>query len=403
MEGKKKLRAISVDLLWSIAAMVALNATIQFILYPQLHALTSDAIFGDILTLLSVISIISSSFGSAANYSRMLASSKNRAPSSDYLKFLFLTGIACTPLLLIALNTLGNLSLRTMVLYSVLMLVSLLRYYCDVEYRLHLDYRKYFLYYFFVALGYTIGLLIFREAEQWYDVLILGEVCALLFAALTSPVFRGYSVSKSECFGINCAGWMQLSISNLIANGVLNADRILIRYLIGGSAVTVFYVATLMGKVISMISTPLNGVIIGYITKYKKQINGKAIQFVGLVSLIITPLLGIVCVLGTEMIIPILYPGVLDDNLTFVFLACLGQVLYFISNTLMVFIMKMYSEKMALWISIGYGVLFFMTAVPMTIGFGLMGMAEAVLIVNAIKMGVILYLAYRMRERLADS
>lgn len=403
MEGKQKLRAISVDLLWSIAAMVVLNATIQFMLYPQLHTMTSDAAFGDILTLLSVISIIASSFGSAANYSRMLASTKNKAPSSDYLNLLLLTGLVCIPALLVVLKTLGDLSPRTAVLYSVLMLVSLLRYYCDVEYRLHLDYRKYFLFYFFIALGYAAGLLVFRKAEQWYGILILGEACALLFAALTSPVFQGYTVSKSACFRINRAGWIQLSLSNLIATGVLNADRILIRYLIGGAAVTVFYVATLLGKVISMISTPLNGVIIGYITKYREHLNRKTILLAGVVSLIAVPVLGLACVLGTEIIIPVLYPGVLDNNLVFVFLACLGQVLYFISNTLMVFIMKMYGEKMALWISIGYGVLFFAAAVPMTIGFGLMGMAGAILIVNAIKMGVILYLACRMKEGLAGA
>ena len=375
--------------------MVVLNATIQFILYPRLHAATNDGVFGDMLTLLSVISIIASSFGSAANYSRMLASAKNKAYSSDYLNYLLFTGLFCIPTLLIVLYTLGIFSIRTAVLYSILLLVSLLRYYCDVEYRLRLDYRKYFLYYFFISLGYAVGLYVFQKSEQWYDVLIVGEVSALLFAAFTSPVFKGYSVSKSEYFRINRAGWMQLSFSNLIATVVLNADRIMIRYLLGGEAVTVFYVATLLGKVISMISTPLNGVIIGYITKYKEQINKRAILLAGLISLIAVPILGLLCVLGTKLVIPIFYPSVLDNNNIIIFLACPGQVLYFISNTLMVFILKIYNEKMALWISLGYGVLFFAVAIPMTICFDLVGMAGTLLIVNTIKMGVILYLSYR--------
>lgn len=398
MERKKQIRAISADLMWSISAMVVLNATIQFVLYPSLHAVMSDQIFGNMLTLLSVISIIASSFGSAANYSRMLASTKNKAYSSDYLNFLFLTGFLCIPVLFIVLNTLEDFSIRTAVLYSLLMFVSLLRYYCDVEYRLHLDYRKYFLFYASVACGYIVGLFIFRSAEQWYNILIIGEVGAILFAATTSPLFKDYSISKSEVCQVNRAGWIQLSLSNLISAGVLNADRIIIRYLIDGEAVTMFYVATLLGKVISMISTPLNGVIIGYITKYREHINKKTILLAGMICLIAVPFLGIICVLGTEIIIPFLYPGVLDNNFVFVFLACLGQVLYFISNTLMVFIMKIYGEKIALWISIGYGAAFFAVAIPMTMSLGLFGMASAILIVNAIKMGVILYLAYRMKR-----
>lgn len=69
-------------------------------------------------------------------------------------------------------------------------------------------------------------------------------------------------------------------------------------------------------------------------------------------------------------------------------------ILYFISNTLMVFIMKIYGEKMALWISAGYGILFFAVATPMTSGFGILGMAGAIMIVNVVKMFVIMYLSY---------
>lgn len=397
MEKKKQIRAISTDLLWSISATLVLNGAIQLVLYPRLHTQMSDVAFGDMLTLLSVISIIASSFGSAANYSRMFASAKNKAYSSDYLNLLFLTSVIAIPVLVGVLRSIDDLSIRTAILYNMLMIASLLRYYGDVEYRLRLDYRKYFFYYFCIATGYIVGLFIFRKTEQWYDVLILGELAALFFAATTSPLFRHYSISKSEFFRQNSAGWILLSLSNLISAGVLNADRIIIRYLISSEAVTLFYVATLLGKVISMISTPLNGVIIGYITKYKDQINKKTVLLAGVISLITVPVLGLGCVLGTELIIPILYPGVLDNNLLLVLFSCMGQVLYFISNTLMVFIMKMYGEKLALWVSIGYGILFFAVAIPMTIGFGLLGMAVAVLIVNAVKMCAILFLSYFIR------
>ena len=92
--------------------------------------------------------------------------------------------------------------------------------------------------------------------------------------------------------------------------------------------------------------------------------------------------------------VPILYPNLADMDYIFVFVACLGQVMYFVSNTLMVFVMKMHGEKMALWISIGYGVLFFAISIPMVLQFGLMGMAYAILIVNAIKLCAIVILSY---------
>ena len=391
---RKRILAISMDLLWSILAMVILNATIQLVLYPQLHVRMNDAPFGDMLTLLSVVSIIATSFGSAANYARMFASTKNKAYSSDYLNYLFLTSLVCFPVLLIVLKTINDLSIRTAILFGLLTLVSLLRYYGDVEYRLCLDYHKYFFYYFCMATTYVFSLIVFKQAAQWYYILILGEMGAICFAATTSPLFRGYTLAPTEFFRTNSIGWIQLSLSNLISAIVLNADRIIIRYLVGSEAVTVFYVATLLGKVVAMVGTPMNGVLIGYITKYKNQIKKKTVLLMEGISMVTVPILGLCCVLGTKIIIPVLYPNVLDSNYFFVLIACLGQVLYFISNTLMVFIMQMYGEQMALWISIGYGVIFFAVAIPMVFSFRLMGMAYAILIVNAIKMGAIVLLSH---------
>lgn len=62
-----------------------------------------------------------------------------------------------------------------------------------------------------------------------------------------------------------------LSGTELIAAVILNADRIILQAVDGGTSVTVFYAATLIGKMVSLISMPLNGVIIGHLSKY----NGK--------------------------------------------------------------------------------------------------------------------------------
>ena len=59
--------------------------------------------------------------------------------------------------------------------------------------------------------------------------------------------------------------------TELIAAVILNADRIILQAVDGGTSVTVFYAATLIGKMVSLISMPLNGVIIGHLSKY----NGK--------------------------------------------------------------------------------------------------------------------------------
>lgn len=61
---------------------------------------------------------------------------------------------------------------------------------------------------------------------------------------------------------------MLLSGTELIAAVILNADRLILQAISGGVAVTIFYAATLVGKMVSLVSVPLNGVVIGHLAKY---------------------------------------------------------------------------------------------------------------------------------------
>ena len=141
-----------------------------------------------------------------------------------------------------------------------------------------------------------------------------------------------------------------LSGTELIAAVILNADRLILQAIDGGTSVTIFYAATLIGKMVSLISTPLNGVIIGHLTKYEGGI--KKSTFVKL---------------------------------------CLGSVVgSLIANTLTVILLRFTDEKYQLVINILFLIVFVVIAIPMTIALGLWGMAIALVVVNLIKILIIM-------------
>lgn len=76
-----------------------------------------------------------------------------------------------------------------------------------------------------------------------------------------------------------------LIITDIISNIVFNGDRLVLKIFIDGTAVTVYYIASLLGKTVSLISTPLNSVIIGYLAKYKGNLNLKFMNLVTVFSL----------------------------------------------------------------------------------------------------------------------
>jgi len=87
---KKNIFKIGVDLLFSIGGLVAMNGVIQLLLYPSMKRALGDEIFGNVLSLLAVVSVLATSFGTAANYGRMVAKKEGRSNNGDFNLFLLL-------------------------------------------------------------------------------------------------------------------------------------------------------------------------------------------------------------------------------------------------------------------------------------------------------------------------
>ena len=92
MKLSDKVKGVSRDLIDSMLGLIAMNGVIQLILYPGFQRHLGTESFGQVLTLLSIISIMGSTFGTAANYSRMVTHMKKQDSNSDYN--IFLLGVA---------------------------------------------------------------------------------------------------------------------------------------------------------------------------------------------------------------------------------------------------------------------------------------------------------------------
>ena len=80
-----------------------------------------------------------------------------------------------------------------------------------------------------------------------------------------------------------------------------------------------------------------------------------------------------------------MYPDIFEEAVKYFFLANLGQILYFISGSLMVIIMSFSKEKMQLVINLLYGISFVIIVIPMTIINGITGMAVGLVVVSFLR------------------
>jgi O-antigen/teichoic acid export membrane protein len=343
--------------------------------------------YGVALSIMSVIAIIASTIGTSANYSRMITSSNKSIEytNGDYnvilLSLSAVSGIAG----IMYLRYLGVSSLISTLIFVFLIIITSFRYYSDVEYRMKSDFLKYMIFYMAISAGYILGIFVYILTKEWMLALLLGEVIGVLFVFFGGTIYRTSPLKTSSAFPLVCKSMGFLLFSNLIENLTLNADRLLLMVFSGGTAVSIYYTASLLGKVVAMLSVPINSIVISYLAKYEADLSKKFWS----IATVAVSALGAISFLGCAFISPfllgILYPDLLWAAKPYIAPAILGQVFYFISGILLVILLRFRGEKKQFFFNIGYAIEFMTIVILGTYFGGLDGFVYSALIANAIR------------------
>lgn len=393
---KKKIFHIASDLVLSIAGLMLMNGMLQLLINPKLNEWLGKGEFGNYQSIFAVVSIMGTTFGVAANYSRMIRYRERKDTNGDYNIFLAAVAVLCFGVAAGTLLVYKSFSVVHFLLLTLLMILTVLRYYGDVNYRIILNYKGFFVYYAIITAGYCLGLLAFRYlSRQWMLTFIIGEAAAVIFVAINGSIFKGKNLlRRSEHFGGTMKSVSILTGTNLLSAIAQQSDKIILRLAMGGTAVTTFYVATLLGKVVSLLTTPLNSVLISYLTKYDGKFTKKMFSVFAAVLLGIGLVALLVCYIGSEIFVKFFYPDVFSEAKQYFFLANAGQIFYFISNCLMTIILRIASEKYQMYINIVYIVIYASTVIPLTMTYGIWGITIALLITNAMKFIIALVVGF---------
>ena len=131
MDEKKNKFSLKVvrDLIFSVGGLVAMNGVIQLLLYPQIKNTLGSEKFGDILSILAVVSVLATAIGTGANYARMVAKTKNRGGNGDFNVFLLISFVPVAVISVISsVMILGEKGFLFNALFIALSFLSVLRY-----------------------------------------------------------------------------------------------------------------------------------------------------------------------------------------------------------------------------------------------------------------------------------
>lgn len=377
-------RKFATDFIWSIAALVTMNGVLQLFVYPFLNRQMGETAFGNVLYVLGIVAVFAPSVGLAANNIRLVEGRKKNILNGDSL-FSMLPLLAVSVVVFFAVCKGYFNGIFDFVSAALLIVLTTLRYYGDVEYRMTLNYKGYFVYYLVLSLGYVIGALLYPFTKSWLLCFLLGEAAVWLLLVVKGHVYK--PLKRSENTASVSKKVLVLATSYLFYNMVLNLDRVLLQHLVDSSTVTVYYVASLLGKTAALLVGPLNGVVIGYLTKGKtKPITKKSFAFVSCGILAA----GAVLFAGISIVVPLfvklLYPDIYADVLAVSTLANLSQIICFASSLLLTIMLTFCSEKWQLAIQGVYLVLFWGLSLAMTKQTGLQGFVAASLVANIMRL-----------------
>lgn len=376
----RKLKTLICDSVWSIAALIIMNGVLQLIAYPILRGKYGAEEYGNILYLMGIVNIIAVSVGCSVNNSR-LKFSKEKRHIFGYKLFLIFSYVMFLPISGIVFACSGrNYRWIDLCLYWLLMCITTYRNYADVKYRLNVNYKGYFFYYLAVSLGYVIGIGIFAITHKWMLLFLTGElmsVIAMEHGNKKSIKEQSVTEVKNTFSSIGT-----LLSAQLLVNTVLNADRLILKFFVGNTAVTIYYAASLIGKMAALITAPLNSVLIGHLVKGDRKLSYKEyLQLSGMV-MIMAVFVWFLCMAGSHIFVRNFYPQEYQMARELFIWANAAFVLYFFSGIIMTVLLCYIKEKYQLYINAVYCVVFLFLTIPASIYYGIKGFAITLFLVN---------------------
>ena len=390
MAAKTNQKRIVSNTAYTIGGALLMNGVLQILVYPLLNRIMGSDQLGELLYLMGLVAILCPSVGQALNTSRLVVRRDYDVSNGDYNILLLLFGGVGTVVALVVAKS--SMTTPMVILWTIILLMTtIFRYYGDVEYRLNLNYQKYFIYYTVLTVGYVAGFGLYLLTKNWFLVFITGEAAAIIYLAATGTVFRGF-FDRSRWFEKAFQRGGFLVFSYLITNLTLNIDRLVLENLIGHLAVTQYYVTSLIGKTLVLLVAPINTIIISYLTRKQERMNRKQFMMFTGIGIGVSFVFFICAQIGTPIFVKLFYGDLYDSVKQMITVVNLSQILGVLSAYLFIVVLTFTEEKWQLLLQIFHLVVIVALVLLFTGSGGIMGFAEAVLIANAIRVAAVILL-----------
>lgn len=389
-----------IDVLLNLVGTFIPVAVLQLLIYPRMASNMSSDEYGLMQSLVSIVYLTGGTLGGALSTTRLVSVYDYESTNSegDFQPLFGLSQVVVMLLIPITMLLLyhSSVAIYDVVLVTIIGILCCAQNYLEVGLRLKVDFRRILESKVALCFGYLAGAFLFRYLPLWELVMIFGAAFQVLYFVLRTTIVHD-SLKITMLFQKTFSSFAYLSLSTLMSKALTYIDKVFIYPLLGGTSVSIYYAANLLGKLVMQALEPINNVVLSYLAR-KSKISRSTWKLAIVVGFTVCALGYLFCLLASNMVLELLYPQWRFEAMQLVPISTLTLCVSALTSFLNPFALKTVSASAQMLFNgsslLCYSILVF-TLVP---SFGLFGSCVALLASYIMRLVIMIVLCNKVAD-----
>lgn len=397
---KHQIKGILGNMLLNTFAAAVPGLILQMIVLPFLARTLGATHYGLLITLLSVLNLIPATLGNSLNNIKLLYRKKyeDEHVKGDFqiillteciVSIVFVVLFAC-----FYTRNFPDFSFVNYLLLAVFAVLWILREYYIVAFMLDIRYDCILINNIIMGAGFLLGIGLYHISGLWELVYILGYASSLGYIFLKTDLWKE-RLTKTHLFKYICKENIIYVLACLLYRVTSYADKMLLFPIIGGALLSVYHTATLSGKIISMVITPVSGVMLAYLSKMNNSRGERSFHQILKIGSVVCLAVYFVCLLVSRPILGLLYPQFVEKAMLYIPVTTATVITGVMISLLNPFVLRYLSMTWQFVINIINVTAYIALAFVMMHFWGLWGFCMGCMIASFLKLLTIIVIYYK--------
>ena len=378
------------------ASSIALSiGFMQFVLLPLVSRTMDDEAYGFMLTLVAIVDVFAVTFGGTLCSIRLIKKEKYESISGDFsVLSLVYSALGCI-IVIVVCYIFGEKSLLGLALIGVYAFLLFYHSYGSVYFRLKKVFKLELLSAVLMVIGFLLGFVVLKATGVWQFIYIIGYAFAVVYSCgLYGKILKEPFV-KTAYFRETAKDSVQLNLSSFLIVLVTYADKLILFKLMGGAIGAVYNAAAIVGKCVALITNPINGLLLSYLSNNKTQTK-RYLNYGWVLAVMVAVTAYFLFLFISRPMLNILYPQYCDRAMAIIPYTLGAAMINAIYAMINPFILKALSPRIQIIMNSTSLVVYVVSAYLLYKMWGLIGFCLSLMLAGIIKLCFLLFCTVRI-------